>query len=103
MTLEYHPELLVWHDHPTTVAQSLDRAVRVGRSAALYNELRPERPHPHVKGPGRVKGLGARLASPLLDALALAPTPAVVRRRAWSLAHRARYAIGYLSGPPQAP
>jgi GT2 family glycosyltransferase len=101
MTLEYHPELLVWHDHPTTIDQSLDRAVRVGRSAALYNELRPHSPHPRVQGPGRIKGLAARLASPMLSALARVPAPSGLRRRAWSLAHRSRYAIGYRLGPPE--
>jgi glycosyltransferase AglI len=103
MHLEYHPELLVWHDHPTTLDQSLDRAVRVGRAAALYNAIRAERPHPRVQGPGTVRGLAARAASPLAGALAHLPAPAPVRERAWSFAHRCRYAVGYRIGPPEAP
>jgi GT2 family glycosyltransferase len=103
MSLEYHPELLVWHDHPTTIGQSLDRAVRVGRSAALYNEIRAQRPHPSVQEPSRLKVLAARLSAPLLGALARLPAPAGLRERAWFLAHRARYATGYRLGPPRTP
>jgi glycosyltransferase involved in cell wall biosynthesis len=100
LTLEYHPELLVWHDHPTTIGQSLERAVRVGRCAALYNEIRSDRPHPKVKGPGWAKGFGAQIAGPPLAILSRMPLPHFLRSRIWSLAHRCNYAKGYLLGRP---
>jgi len=99
--LEYHPELLVWHDHPTTLDQSLDRAIRVGRCAALYNSIRTERPHPHVRSPARVVALTAGAASPLLTVVSHLPAPARLRERIWSLAHRFNYARGYRLGPPE--
>jgi glycosyltransferase AglI len=99
--LEYHPELVVWHDHATTLDQSLERAVRVGECAALYNAIRPERPHPRVQKPARLVELTARAASPALNALARTSPPAL-RERIWSLAHRFAYATGYGLGPPDA-
>jgi GT2 family glycosyltransferase len=100
INLEYHPELLVWHDHPTTLEQSLERAIRVGRCAALYNSIRL-RPHPRVQGPGRISGIASSLAAPLLAFLSRAPGPVRMRERIWSLAHRYCYAIGYRLGPPE--
>jgi GT2 family glycosyltransferase len=103
VVLEYHPELLVWHDHPTTVAASLRRTVRVGRSAALYNSLRRERPHPRVKAPRRGTGLAAKALAPTLSAAARAPSPSPLRKRIWALAHRCQYVVGYRMGPPVRP
>jgi GT2 family glycosyltransferase len=99
--LEYHPDLVVWHNHPTSLDQSLRRAVRVGRCAALYNSIRQQRPHPRIKGPSRLAGLTSPVASPVLTALSHVPAPTSVRERIWSLTHRSRYAVGYRLGPPE--
>ena len=97
--LDYHPELLVLHDHPTTPAQSLRRSVAVGRSAALYNQLRPDRPHPGVQPPRGLTWFAVRVAAPLLSALARAPLPKGVRERVWLAMTRGGYARGYRLGP----
>jgi len=98
--LDYHPELLVWHDHPTSLGQSLARTERVGSSAALYNRIRAERPHGSVREPRPAARVLAPLATPALGAVARAPLPAGPRRGIWSLAHRSAYASGYRKGPP---
>jgi GT2 family glycosyltransferase len=103
LELDYHPELLVLHDHPTTPAQSLRRSVAVGRSAALYNRLRPDRPHPAVKPPEGLAWTAARAAAPLLGALARMPLPAEARERIWLAMTRAGYARGYRLGPARGP
>lgn len=103
VVLEYHPELLVWHDHPTTVEASLRRMVRVGRSAALYNSLHGDLAHPRVKGPSRTATLLARVLAPVLKVAAAAPAPSPLRERVWSLAHRCQFAQGYRMGPPVQP
>ena len=99
LELDYHPELLVLHDHPTTPAQSLRRSVAVGRSAALYNQLRPERPHPGIQAPRGIAWSAVRLAEPLIGALARLPLPRGLRERVWLGMTRAGYARGYRLGP----
>jgi glycosyltransferase involved in cell wall biosynthesis len=99
LELDYHPELLVLHDHPTTPAQSLRRSVAVGRSAALYNGLRPDRPHPGVQPPRGLAWSAVRASAPLLEALARLPLPKGVRERVWLAMTRAGYARGYRLGP----
>jgi glycosyltransferase involved in cell wall biosynthesis len=99
LEFDYHPELLVLHDHPTTPAQSLRRSVAVGRSAALYNQLRPERPHPGVRAPRGFVWSVVRTAAPLLGALALLPLPKGLRERVWLAMTRGGYARGYHEGP----
>jgi glycosyltransferase involved in cell wall biosynthesis len=99
LELDYHPELVVLHDHPTTPAQSLRRSVAVGRSAALYNRLRPERPHPGVQAPRGLAWSAVRAAAPLFGALARLPLPRGVRERVWLAMTRGGYARGYLMGP----
>ena len=98
LALDYHPELLVLHDHPTTPAQSLRRSVAVGRSAALYNQLRPDRPHPGVQAPQGPVWAVARTAAPLLGDLARVPLPRGVRERVWLGMTRGGYARGYREG-----
>jgi GT2 family glycosyltransferase len=98
LELDYHPELLVLHDHPTTPAQSLRRAVAVGRSAALYNELRPDRPHPGVQPPRGPAWSAVRLAAPLLGAAGRLPLPPGLREPVWLAMTRAGYARGYRLG-----
>jgi GT2 family glycosyltransferase len=101
--LEYHPELVVLHDHPTTLSDSLRRQVRVGRSAALYNELRPDRPHPQIAPPEGFAWAAVERLAPLLDRLQRAPLPSWARQRLWLAMHRARYAEGYRLGSPSVP
>jgi glycosyltransferase involved in cell wall biosynthesis len=98
LELDYHPELLVLHDHPTTPAQSVRRSVAVGRSAALYNRLRPERPHPAVQAPQGVVWVAVRAAAPLLGVLARLPLPKRMREGIWLAMTRAAYARGYRMG-----
>jgi glycosyltransferase involved in cell wall biosynthesis len=103
LELDYHPELLVLHDHPTTPDQSLRRSVAVGRSAALYNRLRSDHPHPGVREPRGLAWEVVRAAAPLLGALARLPLPGGVRERVWLAMTRAGYARGYRLGPVEAP
>jgi glycosyltransferase involved in cell wall biosynthesis len=98
LELDYHPQLLVLHDHPTTPAQSLRRSVAVGRSAALYNQLRPDRPHPGVQAPRGPAWSAVRAAAPLLGALARLPLPKGLRERVWLAMTRGGYARGYHLG-----
>lgn len=101
LRLEYHPELVVLHDHPTTIPGSLQRAVRIGRSAAIYNSLDSAVPNPRVGAPRPLVAALAPLASPFLAIAARVPAPSRLRRWIWSLAHRCNYAVGYREGPPQ--
>lgn len=102
LELDYHPELLVLHDHPTTPEQSLRRSVAVGRSAALYNRLRPDRPHPGVQMPRGLAWSAVSAAEPLLGAAGRLPMPAGVRERVWLAMTRAGYARGYREGSADA-
>jgi len=102
LELDYHPELLALHDHPTSLEQSLSRQVRVGRSAALYNELRPDRPHPDIARPVGWKWTAAQILSPAIEVAARIPLPRAVQARLWLALHRQRYAHGYRLGPPPA-
>lgn len=98
LELDYHPELLVLHDHPTTPAQSLRRSVAVGRSAALYNRLRPDRPHAGVQEPRGLVWSAVRAGAPLLGTLAELPLPRGLRERVWLAMTRGGYARGYRLG-----
>jgi glycosyltransferase involved in cell wall biosynthesis len=97
--LDYHPELVVLHDHPTTPRQSARRTVAVGRSAALYNRLRPDRPHPRVKPPQGAAWAAIRIAAPALAALGRMPLPLGLREKIWLAMTRGAYARGYRLGP----
>ncbi len=99
LQLDYHPELLVLHDHPTTPSQSINRSIAVGRSAALYNRLRPERPHPAVQPPRGLAWTVVRAATPLLGTLARLPLPIRMREGIWLAMTRAAYARGYRQSP----
>jgi glycosyltransferase involved in cell wall biosynthesis len=98
LELDYHPELLVLHDHPTTPPQSLRRSVAVGRSAALYNRLRPDRPHAGVQAPRGLAWSAVRLAEPLFALLARLPLPRGLRESFWLTMTRSGYARGYREG-----
>jgi hypothetical protein len=75
------------------------RSVAVGRSAALYNRLRPDRPHPGVQAPRGIAWSVARAAAPLFVALARLPLPRGLRERVWLAMTRGGYARGYRLGP----
>jgi glycosyltransferase involved in cell wall biosynthesis len=102
LELDYHPELLVLHDHPTTPAQSLRRSIAVGRSAALYNRLRPDRPHPSIQAPRGFAWSAVRAAAPLLGAIARLPLPKDAREQVWMAMTRGGYARGYRMGQAEA-
>lgn len=102
LELDYHPELLVLHDHPTTPQQSLRRSVAVGRSAALYNRLRPDRPHAGVQAPRGIAWSLVRLGEPLLALLSRLPLPHSLRESLWLAMTRSGYARGYREGAAQA-
>jgi len=87
--LVYHPELIVFHDHPTTLDDSLRRMVRVGRSAALYNTLNPEYPHPAIRAPDGWRWKLLDMVAPLLKV--------VPGSKALWARHMASYARGYRS------
>ena len=95
--LVYDPTLVVLHDHPTTLAQSLERMVRVGRSASLYNAIHPERPLPREL-PVPTRSMRTTLIRPLARLLAAGPVPDVIRHRAWLALHVAAYERGYRLG-----
>lgn len=97
--LMYEPDLKVWHDHPTTLEDSLSRAIRVGRSAAVFHRIRDNAQFERLKTPSPLKlsisGLGA---GPLAAASRLPWPTQSVKHRVWSLAHRFRFAQGYKMG-----
>lgn len=98
--LDYHPELLVLHDHPTTLAASLRRMERVGRSAALLHRIHPDWDRAELASPEGWRWRALRGTAPLWGAGARVPLPARARDRIWKLAHLAAYARGYRQGPP---
>jgi glycosyltransferase involved in cell wall biosynthesis len=98
--LDYHPELVVVHNHPTTLAESLCRAERVGRAAALYAALHPDRPHPGLRRPGLLVRRLVAIGGPAVAAVGQAPLPPPLRERVWRLLHVGAYVRGYAQGPP---
>jgi glycosyltransferase involved in cell wall biosynthesis len=99
LELEYDPTLVVHHDHPTTLSQSLERLVRVGRSAALYNRLHPE--HPLRGLPVPKYRFVLRLLEPIARLVGREAAPRRFREPAWQLLHIAAYSRGYALGPPE--
>jgi glycosyltransferase involved in cell wall biosynthesis len=101
VVLDFHPELLVHHDHPTPLDASVRRMVKVGRSAALYQRLHPDVPHGGAPVPEGPVFAAVRALEPAAWALARRPrVPLPVRRRAWEVLHLASYARGHAEGPP---
>ena len=74
--------------------------MRVGRSAALYNELNADRPHPHIAPPRGPAWSALRVLTPLIGPVAKVPAPAPIRERLWLALHRGSYAQGYRLGYP---
>jgi glycosyltransferase involved in cell wall biosynthesis len=98
--LDYHPELVVAHDHPTTLSKSLVRVERVGQSAALYRTVHPERPHPDLRPPAGLGWSFLVALRPLLRGAARLPLPGPMRQRVWRLLHLSAYGTGHRLGPP---
>jgi GT2 family glycosyltransferase len=99
VTLEYHPELLVHHDHPTDFAAAVTRMERTGASAALLHDLRPQEGNlfPGARTRWRLYPAAALTARALL---ATRP-PRRLRERAWAVLMLDAYARGYRRGTPE--
>lgn len=101
LQLEYHPELVVEHDHPRDLDSSIDRIEQVGRYSSLFNSIGPAGRHERVGVPSATQRF---LASPVarvtryLDRL---PLPDDLQRKVWRLAHTSRFTLGYKQGPPE--
>lgn len=96
--LDYHPELLVLHTHPTTPGESVARLQRVGRSAALFHQLRPAADP--LKVPSGPRWSLLDLAGPVWALLSASGRPAPLRRLGWRGVHMRAYRRGYRQGPP---
>lgn len=100
LVLDYHPELVVLHDHPTTLADSLARMGKVGRSGALFITIHPHREHPGAPVPRGVRWRLFAATTPVARRLAGDRVPLPIRRRAWEVLHMNGYARGFREGPP---
>jgi glycosyltransferase involved in cell wall biosynthesis len=98
--LDYHPELVVLHDHPTTLTDSLRRMERVGRSAALLHRIHPDWERAELGSPEGWRWQVLEGTGPLWRAGSRVPLPGRARDRVWKAAHLAAYARGYREGPP---
>jgi GT2 family glycosyltransferase len=101
--LEYRPELVVLHDHPTTLDDSLTRWKRIGRSSVLLHQAQPEWDRREFRRP---EGLRWRLLEwtvPGWRLLAHMPLPRRLREQVWRIAHLAAYARGYRDGRHEEP
>lgn len=100
LVLDYHPELLVSHDHPITLGASLRRMERVGSSGRLFQSLQRNAVHGGAPVPGGPVWAAAESLQPLWRALARPRVPAAVRERSWTALHMAAYARGWRAGTP---
>ena len=99
MQLNYEPELEVWHDHPTTLSASLARAVRIGRSAAIFHRIRGKKGHARLKRPSLIKQVIAPIGAAPIGMACHLPWPSErIKHRVWWLGHRFRFAQGYRIG-----
>ena len=92
--LDYHPELLVHHDHPQTPDGFSERMRGVGAAARNLRARWPEQVPPEVRGPSWKWRLYPA-AGPLARAALRLPLPARARERAWGVRLMAAYADGY--------
>jgi glycosyltransferase involved in cell wall biosynthesis len=100
MTLEYRPELLVLHDHPTTPANVMGRWDRVGRSAALLFEIHPDWDRPGLERPDDWRWRLVEWTYPLWRAGARVPLPRRAQEHTWRMAYLSSYARGFRRGIP---
>jgi GT2 family glycosyltransferase len=96
--LDYHPELLVHHDHPQTLQAVVRRMGVAGEAARFIHERWPEDAPEAMLRPQR-RWLAYRLAAPAASALLPAPLPRRVRERAWTAILISAYARGYKGKP----
>ena len=95
LVLDYRPELLVLHDHPTPQATGVRRMEKVGESARLLHAIHPDVEHfPRPRRRWRLYPAAAAAARALL----LARPPRPLRERAWTLLMLDAYARGYERG-----
>lgn len=95
VVLDYVPELLVLHDHFTSLDAAVARMVKVGESARILHEIHPDEAATafvRPRGRWRLYPAAARAARALL----LARPPAPLRERAWVVLMLDAYARGYL-------
>lgn len=102
LQLDYHPEVVVVHDHVPTLQSSIRRAERVGQSAALFAALHRHRLHPDLRPVTGWRRNAIVAAAPLGRLVEGAPMPVSLRERLWRLLHLAAYVKGYEMGPPSA-
>lgn len=96
LELDYHPELIVHHDHPITLDAWIRRQERVGKAGRRVLEAH-ELPERLVPRPGgwrwsAAKALAAAAGRPEHEWRRL---PAPLRDRLYAAAHYAAYARGY--------
>jgi glycosyltransferase involved in cell wall biosynthesis len=99
VVLDYHPELLALHRHPTDLPASLARRRRVGRSAALLHRIHPDWRRREMGRPRGLRWRLLRLTRPLWSWVERA-AGGRPREIAWRALHLSAYAEGYRQGPP---
>jgi GT2 family glycosyltransferase len=92
--LDYHPELLVHHDHRQTLAGFVRRMEEVGSAARALRERWPDRTPPEVTAPSARWHLYPA-ADLVARALLRAGVRGRIRERAWGVRLMAAYARGY--------
>jgi glycosyltransferase involved in cell wall biosynthesis len=100
VVLDYHPELVVLHSHPTTLERWLDRMRLVGRSVALLERIQPHARSATISRPIGFRYACVRAVAPLVARLEL-DGPRRLRELRWRILHHAAYAEGYREGPPE--
>ena len=101
LELDYHPELVVHHDHAITLPGWIERQERAGRAGHRLRELRAgvdPRVVPDPEGWRWVaaRGLARVAGAPASEWRGL---PAPLRDRLYSTVHAAAYARGYRAAP----
>jgi hypothetical protein len=98
VVLDYVPDLLVLHDHFTSLDAAVGRMRKVGASARLLHEIHPEEAETafvRPRGRWRLYPAAARAARELVRPR----VPAPLRERAWTVLMLDAYAAGYLGEP----
>ena len=98
LVLDYHPELIVLHDHPQSLTDVVRRMENVGRAASRLHRKWPQEAPPEILAPR-----GRWALYPLADLLARAGLAARVgghaRERLWTARLLAAYRRGYRRAP----
>lgn len=98
--LDFRPELLVLHDHQTTLDSSIARWYRMGRSAALLHQIQPDWDNPLVSRPRGRRWLLLRWTGPAWGLISRMRLPTRIQETVWRAAHMRAYARGYRRGAP---